>query len=282
MVSELLSEAFEVDGRIVRSLKLLLFKPGQLTAEFSADRRASYVSPIRLYLFSSLLFFFVLSVFSDIAPGSVAQDLEVDVDSRESVSRERVDAIEAQLDARTVIALEEVLAREGAVTREIVIGMMDPNRDAETDESQPQMSAAQIVMFSAVVNTFADPARFFNDLVENAPLATFVLLPAYALLLKLVYIRKRVFYVEHLVFALHLHSLVFLIYSVLIVLPELGDVLESAIVGSMGLYYWLALKRYYRSGWFATTIVFLGLSFAYLLLMIPATLALMALTVAMS
>jgi hypothetical protein len=57
MVGQLISEAFELDGRVVRSLKSLFFKPGQLSAEFSANRRADYISPLRLYLFSSILFF---------------------------------------------------------------------------------------------------------------------------------------------------------------------------------------------------------------------------------
>ena len=46
LVSELLREAFELDSRLVRTLKLLMFKPGALALEFSNNRRASYVSPI--------------------------------------------------------------------------------------------------------------------------------------------------------------------------------------------------------------------------------------------
>ena len=45
------------DSKIFRTLKLLLFKPGELTAEFLRGRRGSYVPPLRLYLVCSLLFF---------------------------------------------------------------------------------------------------------------------------------------------------------------------------------------------------------------------------------
>ena len=54
-------EAFEMDSRFLQTLKLLLFKPGSLTNEFSRNRRARYMSPIRLYLFTSFLFVLVLS-----------------------------------------------------------------------------------------------------------------------------------------------------------------------------------------------------------------------------
>lgn len=288
MLSELLAEAFEVDGRIVRSLKLLFFKPGQLTAEFSADRRVSYVSPIRLYLFASLLFFFLVSVFSEITPGAFGQDIEVDVDSMESISRDRVEAIESHLDEQTTAALEQILANRGSIAREIVVSMMDPDDPPQSSEdtgvvgtAQP-MSPPEIVIFSAVVNALSDPARFLTDLLDNAPLAMFLLLPAYALLLKLVYVRKGVFYVEHFVFALHLHSFIFLVNALLLVLPDLGDLLGSLTTAAMGLYYWLALKRYYRSGWFSTTVVLGLLSFSYFLLLIPATLLVTILTVAMN
>jgi len=70
LVSELLREAFELDSRLVQTLKLLMFKPGALALEFSRNRRASYVSPIRLYLFVSILFFFLLALTTEIGDDS--------------------------------------------------------------------------------------------------------------------------------------------------------------------------------------------------------------------
>jgi len=56
-VHELTHELLHVDGKIFRSLRLLLTRPGFLTREIFAGRRARYVSPIRLYLIASILFF---------------------------------------------------------------------------------------------------------------------------------------------------------------------------------------------------------------------------------
>jgi hypothetical protein len=55
-------ESLHVDGKTFQTLRLLLFKPGALTVEFLRGRRASYVSPVRLYLICSLLFFAVAAV----------------------------------------------------------------------------------------------------------------------------------------------------------------------------------------------------------------------------
>jgi hypothetical protein len=48
-----------VDGKIVQSLRLLLTKPGFLSVEHFEGRKARYVSPIRLYLIFSVLYFAV-------------------------------------------------------------------------------------------------------------------------------------------------------------------------------------------------------------------------------
>jgi uncharacterized protein DUF3667 len=63
---ELAEELFSYDGRIYRSVCLLFARPGFLTREAFADRRASYVSPLRLYLLFSLLFFAALAFAPDL------------------------------------------------------------------------------------------------------------------------------------------------------------------------------------------------------------------------
>ena len=55
-------EFLHLDGKILKTLKLLLFKPGQLTKEFIEGRRARYISPLRIYLTFSVLFFFLMAV----------------------------------------------------------------------------------------------------------------------------------------------------------------------------------------------------------------------------
>jgi hypothetical protein len=56
-VREATHELTNVDGKIFRSWRLLLTRPGFLTLEIFAGKRASYVSPIRLYLLASVLAF---------------------------------------------------------------------------------------------------------------------------------------------------------------------------------------------------------------------------------
>jgi hypothetical protein len=61
LLHEGLHELLHVDGRILGSLRLLFTRPGRLTAEMLAGRRQRYVSPVRLYLVCSVLFFVTLA-----------------------------------------------------------------------------------------------------------------------------------------------------------------------------------------------------------------------------
>jgi hypothetical protein len=54
---ELAHEILHVDGRIVQSIRRLVLSPGFLTREYVLGRRTGWVSPVRLYLLFSLIFF---------------------------------------------------------------------------------------------------------------------------------------------------------------------------------------------------------------------------------
>jgi hypothetical protein len=56
---EAVHEFLHLDGKILNTVRLLVFKPGQLTKDFVEGRRARYISPLRLYLTFSLVFFFI-------------------------------------------------------------------------------------------------------------------------------------------------------------------------------------------------------------------------------
>jgi hypothetical protein len=57
VVSDVVSEAASLDGKVLRTLRWLLGRPGRLTLETLDGRRARWASPFRLYLACSVLFF---------------------------------------------------------------------------------------------------------------------------------------------------------------------------------------------------------------------------------
>lgn len=89
-VHDLLHGVFHFEGKIWRTLPLLAWKPGRLTREYIDGRRASYVSPIALFLFCVFLMFAVVKQVG----GSLDRLAKVDVNG---VAIKGVEANEQEL-----------------------------------------------------------------------------------------------------------------------------------------------------------------------------------------
>lgn len=108
---------------------------------------------------------------------------------------------------------------------------------------------------------------FFN----YVPTMMFVLLPLFAAVLKLLYIRRRRYYAEHFVFLLHVHSFVFILATIMLVFSRwLGRWLDALLVGWILVYIYLAMKRVYGQGWLKTFWKYWTLGWMYFWIMILA------------
>ena len=126
-----------------------------------------------------------------------------------------------------------------------------------------------------------EPGALVEGIFAALPYAMFVLLPVFALLLKILYLFKRRYYVEHLIVALHSHSFLFLQILVVVVLAQffnLPDLAESGAgqalawtmglaIGWMPLYLLIMQKRVYRQGWFFTLIKYTIIGSVYSVLL---------------
>ena len=104
------------------------------------------------------------------------------------------------------------------------------------------------------------------DLLEYAPHMVFLLLPLFAFLLKLLYIRRDRYYVEHFVFALHVHAFVFAMFTVMLILP--WEQFDGLLFLWIMVYIWIALRRVYRQGWVRTTVKWWTLGWMYFWLLL--------------
>jgi len=66
LAHEAFHEFVHLDGKILQTLRMLVTRPGLLTVEFLNGRRARYLSPLRLYLTCSLLFFGLAALAPDV------------------------------------------------------------------------------------------------------------------------------------------------------------------------------------------------------------------------
>ena len=124
---------------------------------------------------------------------------------------------------------------------------------------------------------YKDRKKDFNkDLsaafLENSPKAFFFLLPIFALLLKLLYIRRDFYYSEHLVFTIYFYNFFFLagIVSLLVELIPGMDWFSGITFLIIQVYLWIAMRKVYRQGKFKTTMKFFLLNGTFFIFMILA------------
>ena len=117
-------------------------------------------------------------------------------------------------------------------------------------------------------------AAFLRAAIGRVPTVMFVLLPLFALLLKLLYVRRDWYYAEHIVFALHTHAFAFLVFSLALgalvapgALAAALRVVAGVAVPVIPLYFLLAMKRVYGQSWGKTVLKGTLLSVAYSLLL---------------
>jgi hypothetical protein len=273
LLGDLLRETFEIDSRLYRTIGKLLFHPGELAVEFSRNRRASYVSPIRLYLFVSILFFFLLSLNTDLENANRIEPAEV---TREAGSVGEVDTTNMQgvLGEVRRQKVTEILARpETSIARLVVLELA-----RGMEESPREQDAAEIFLLGQMIDALYEPGTALDQLMDNLPIAMFIMLPIYALLLKLFYYRKHRFYVENLVFATHLHTFAFLVFTAQLLMPNqtsyewlqgLFDTLSGLFMIALAVYHFLALKRYFEDGNLVTLVKFCFLMLLYLSILMP-------------
>lgn len=99
-----------------------------------------------------------------------------------------------------------------------------------------------------------DPSAFVARLVAWLPRLVFLLLPLFALLLQLVYLRSGTLFAQHVVFSLHFHGFLFLAFTAvrLLGLVPFGWLPAVLVLACVPAHLVLALRRVYRQGWVAT------------------------------
>ncbi|MGH7677569.1 MAG: DUF3667 domain-containing protein [Gemmatimonadaceae bacterium] len=242
---ELASDSFhEVsgwDGRFVSTFKTLIRKPGELTREFLIGHRARYISPIRLYLVTSLLYFLVAAAAPNVERNATAVDL-------------------------------------GGGVR---VGVFTPRQEgaapALTPEEQKELRASIDSVprvFRPVIERAAeDPEGFRRSMMTTLPRALFVLVPVFAGIMALFYRGRH--YPEHLYFAFHLHAFIFLALTVSAVakLSLLAPVVMIAQLGALiaiGIYATKATRHVYGGSLVRTLAKGIAVAFLYSIAAVPA------------
>jgi hypothetical protein len=103
-----------------------------------------------------------------------------------------------------------------------------------------------------------NPGEFLAGVTDRIPYMMFLLLPLFAVLLKLLYMRRGRLYMEHFIFTLHIHALAFFAFTAGILMNESSvpfiNTAGEWVMASPILYLIVAMQRIYRQGFLKTTV----------------------------
>ena len=298
VIVDVLDSFLNWDSKFFATLALLIVKPWRLTNDFLAGKRVRYVHPLRLYLLASILFFFAANYSAksihlqtgNLSPKDRAQ-LEAEL-KNENIRPEARSKIEralnlspspspaAQADGKASPKPEEPGASDqGDFGPLLQIG---PEKPSTPFEKWIEARAKE------KIGEHGSKAQLFlSTVINNLPYMMLCCIPLFAFVLKILYIRRRVFYVDHLVYALHIHTFAY-VAIMLIVLLTIGlKRLAPSTTGWIAILWlafavqiFLSIRRVYRQGWFISVIKFFFGGFAYLMVLFIALAATFFVTLA--
>ncbi|MBS1598794.1 MAG: DUF3667 domain-containing protein [Bacteroidetes bacterium] len=286
LVSHFFYDVTHFDGKFFTTLKDLLIKPGFLSKEFISGRRISYLHPIRMYIFTSAIFFIVF--FSIYNIKSLTDSAKIQVNSKDLAVAKK-EALSHAKNREDSMSIEKTYS--GLQNLSLI-----PQRDSSTEDSDiifkdaTGRSYKSIDEYDSIQNTLAPSSRdgwmkkmiayknielgkkykgnrqaFFQDWLEafvhNFPKLLFISLPLFALTLKLLYVRRKQFYyADHGIFAIHLY-----IYSFIALLFVFGFrylrlytgwnwllIFTVAIFLYTVYYFYKAMRNFYQQNWIKT------------------------------
>jgi hypothetical protein len=277
VLGDVVDSVFNIDARIVHTLLPLYFRPGRLTLDYFAGKRARHVTPFRLVFFLAISAFLSIQVLLRIdATGFVLYQSSADVGSSSSAAATGHDSHFAN--GNINFNGKVVWNRE---TKPWHLGGLPAfANDLLNDAIENARNNLHHLNSGDAVEERTANEHLLGGLLAVAPQVLFVLLPVFALMLKLFYVFKRRMYMEHLIVAMHSHAFIMLSLIVLVMLhmvhsaiaplvPLLGHVFDLMQAAA---WIWLfaclliVQKRVYRQGWLVTTLKYVAIGICYSLL----------------
>lgn len=299
LVTHFMYDVTHFDGKFFSTLKYLLFRPGFLSHEYLRGRRASYLHPIRMYVFTSALFFLIIfstrketeffstkeSVLTTAEYTTALQKAKQKYvkklkDSAGTASFARLEQGMAEVDSELAMLFRDT----SDATKKRLELFQNKNSNmfggtkggsfrtvASYDSAQAALPADERDNYFArklIVQNIRLKQQYNNDkeailkailskFTHSFPQMLFVSLPLFALMLKLLYVRrKKFYYVNHVIFTIHLYCATFIIILFGMGVTGIFDLfhgtepswIKGLIILSAFFFWYKSMRNFYEQG----------------------------------
>lgn len=303
LVGDFLENVLNVDSKFFRTV-LSLAIPGKLTNEFFKGHHKRYASPARLFFVATVIHFGVIGYLVNDEISNSANSL-IESSKRQAYERPFRDSLQKHReeiaasfsqDAAVQEAMDslftkmhfsqrdsehieysyintrlEIVSQKRSFTNEELFR----NSPAELAQKKGITDKVESLLFQQFVKIRTHPDTFGPYLLAQLVWMVVLMMPALALILKLLYVRRKRYFVEHLVFSFHYHAFAFWAVSIMLLLINWTDAWDNEavitlvptfVVFGIMIYLFVAMRRVYKQGFFKTFFKYNFLNFAYLMI----------------
>jgi Protein of unknown function (DUF3667) len=289
VIVDVLDSFLNWDSKFFATIALLIVKPWRLTNEFLAGKRVRYVHPLRLYLLASILFFFVVNYWAKAIPQTKLSDRDR-AEIQAELKNEDLSP-EARAKIEQALKLDSPAPAPASATPDVPKPPgSPPEASAKTD--QPLSKKSEPAFFQSgkprtpMEKWFEERAKekfgehganakaFIITLINNLPGMMLCCVPLFAFVLKILYIRRKIFYIDHLIYALHIHTFAYVAIMLIVgatiglnrVAPSMtGWIAVPWVVFAAQIL--ISIRRVYRQGWFISIFKFFFGGLVYLIVL---------------
>lgn len=297
-ISEFFDSVFNLDSRFFRTLKYIFF-PAKLTKEYFKGKHKSYAHPLRLFFIIAVAHFAIIGIVANSNIG--IEDTPHSRMDEQALRKEVYDLIDLFVasdsldvfnaeDLNVLDSLKSFIRERGNIQIDTlsVMGFPSFNYDSlKIDIIEVKQSDTAQLTFDELVEKYniedritklwlrqqikvaKDPKSLILFGIGNMIWMLFLLLPLVALFMKLLFIRRGYFFVEHLVFLYHWHAASFVFTTGYFLLM---NTIHPGFIGAFAFvilsFGFMALRKYYGQGFFKSLLKYMVILLTYLVVFI--------------
>ncbi|MEP6949864.1 MAG: DUF3667 domain-containing protein [Ginsengibacter sp.] len=282
LASHFFSDMTHFDSKVFTSMKDLILKPGFLSKEYVRGRRSRYLNPIRMYFFTSFVFFLIF--FSLFAIDENSLNIEINNRNIDKIDSIKLRQLSSELNNGKPLTKEEVKRKfdssgitftgttyksneeydslvKAGVKKHNWFERMVTHKGIELNEKYHNNKRQAIIDLSASVQ-------------HSIPKMLFVLLPLLALFLKLLYFRhKDFYYTDHAIFTIHFYTFIFIVMLLIFGIAKINVITGAAWLQYINgifilvifFYLYKAMRNFYMQSRVKTILKYFLLLFFFLL-----------------
>jgi len=220
--SEFFSGLFAYDSRFIRTMRILLFRPGKISKDYIQGKRMRYVNPYRFFLTTAIIFFLIYGYDTSFEGINLGKDPEELTTELEKINEDN--KVDIEFEGVNLTNLDSIIKSSNSTKQKTYHDYLVTQQQIDTMSFSDSFSAKIKLFdhyFKETQNTVSEdalnkldlensaynrwlykkvidfkllrenPKFFLNYLIGKLPFIIFIFLPIFTLFLSLIYIRSK-------------------------------------------------------------------------------------------